>query len=104
MDVGLNSRGAYITDEDTIERVSRGIRFVIHGTPRQWCDPNRPWIRAEKDTMLGLLRARSEKLEVFEKTYFAGEAPDLQMHFEIIEKMDLSQIAKDLRNENKKLL
>ncbi|KAF2315439.1 hypothetical protein GH714_039247 [Hevea brasiliensis] len=45
VDVGLNSAGAYITDHNVIERISKrlmqgapGIRFVLHGTPRQWCD------------------------------------------------------------------
>ncbi|KAK1560902.1 hypothetical protein Q3G72_032095 [Acer saccharum] len=44
-DVGLNSAGAYINERKVIERISkrlaeesRVIRFVLHGTPRQWCD------------------------------------------------------------------
>ncbi|TXG64745.1 hypothetical protein EZV62_011739 [Acer yangbiense] len=43
--VGLNSAGAYINERKVIERISkrlaeesRVIRFVLHGTPRQWCD------------------------------------------------------------------
>ncbi|TXG46611.1 hypothetical protein EZV62_027890 [Acer yangbiense] len=45
VDVGLNSAGAYINERKVIERISkrlaeesRVIRFVLHGTPRQWCD------------------------------------------------------------------
>lgn len=103
VDVGLNSFGAYITDGDIIERISRrltqgegsrGIRFVLHGTPRQWCDSIRSWIRNEKDELFRLLKSGTErsggKLQILERFYFANCPPDLQMHFEIIEKLDLS--------------
>ncbi|CAB4299978.1 unnamed protein product [Prunus armeniaca] len=73
---------------------ARGISFVLHGTPRQWCDSRRPWIRKEKDKLVHLLESESQrsggKLQVFEKFYFADRAPDLQMHFEVIDKLDLS--------------
>ncbi|CAB4269580.1 unnamed protein product [Prunus armeniaca] len=101
VDVGLNSPGAYITDHSMIEKIpeclirgARGISFVLHGTPRQWCDSRRPWIRKEKDKLVHLLESESQrsggKLQVFEKFYFADRAPDLQMHFEVIDKLDLS--------------
>ncbi|KAL6996937.1 hypothetical protein U1Q18_007061 [Sarracenia purpurea var. burkii] len=45
VDVGLNSAGAYLTDGDVMKRLFKrvmqgavGIRFVLHGTPTQWCD------------------------------------------------------------------
>ena len=104
IDVGLNSAGAYITDEDTIERIAtrlpqraerdKGIRFVLHGTPRQWCDSRRSWIRDEKDKLIRLIQSGAQmsggELQVLERFYFAERQPDLQMHFEIIEKFDVS--------------
>lgn len=100
LDVGLNSAGAYITNHDVIERISKrlmqgapGIRFVLHGTPRQWCDSNRVLIRNEKDKLVHLLESESRrsggKLQVSEKFYFGDKPPSLQMHFEIIEDMDV---------------
>lgn len=101
IDVGLNSAGAYITDHEVIEKISRALvqkkremRFVLHGTPRQWCDSRRSWIRDEKDKLLHMLESQAErsggKLQVFERFYLADCRPNLQMHFEIIEKLDVS--------------
>ncbi|PKI79086.1 hypothetical protein CRG98_000519 [Punica granatum] len=101
VDVGLNSPGAYITDRDVISRISdrvaRGahpVQFFIHGTPRQWCDRERAWIPEEKDVLVGLLKSESlkvgGKLQVSERLYFSDRPRDLQMHFEIIEKLDVS--------------
>ncbi|KAL9429908.1 hypothetical protein AB3S75_025322 [Citrus x aurantiifolia] len=79
VDVGLNTAG---------------IRFVLHGTPRQWSDSWRVWIRNEKDKLVHLLESESQKnggkLQVCERFYFADKPPDMQMHFEIIESMDVS--------------
>ncbi|KAI4372683.1 hypothetical protein MLD38_010883 [Melastoma candidum] len=104
VDVGLNSSGAYITDGSVItriaERVARGgksIRFILHGTPRQWGDKKRAWIRREKDRLLRLLdsasRQTDRRITVTEKLYFADRPPDLQMHFEIIEKLEVDPVA-----------
>lgn len=101
VDVGLNSAGAYINDREVIEKVSRTllqgnreIRFVLHGTPRQWRDGIRSWIRDEKNILLKLLESEAErsggKLKVCERLYFADSQPNLQMHFEIIEKLDVN--------------
>ena len=101
VDVGLNCTGAYPTDPNVIERISNriirgapGIRFILHGTPRQWGDSRRGWIRNEKDRLIHLLESealRSEgKLQVYERYYFADRNPNLQMHFEIIENLDVS--------------
>ncbi|PSS24108.1 UPF0565 protein like [Actinidia chinensis var. chinensis] len=100
VDVGLNSAGAYLTDGDVIERLSKRlmqrparIRFVLHGTPRQWCDSRRAWIGNEKEKMLQLLKSEAQKsggkLHVCERLYFAGKPPSLQMHFEIIENLEV---------------
>lgn len=101
VDVGLNSRGAYLTDKIIIERIAERVirkdkpmRFVLHGTPRQWSDPRRDWIREEKDKFRQLLKSESKRsggrLQVCERIYFADKSPDLQMHFEIIEKLAVS--------------
>ncbi|KAL5571682.1 hypothetical protein UlMin_021279 [Ulmus minor] len=104
VDVGLNSAGAYLTDSDVIEKISRKLveegegsekmRFVLHGTPRQWCDSGRSWIHNEKEKLLHLLQSEGQrsggKLKVSERFYFADKPPDLQMHFEIIEKLEVS--------------
>ncbi|ONI22438.1 hypothetical protein PRUPE_2G128900, partial [Prunus persica] len=91
VDVGLNSPGAYVTDHSVIENISecliqgaRGISFVLHGTL-----PGN-----EKDKLVYLLESESQrsggKLQVCEKFYFPDRPPDLQMHFEVIDKLDLS--------------
>jgi hypothetical protein len=68
VDVGLNSTGAYLTNHDVFQRISKRLiqgacklRFVLHGTPRQWTDEQRDWIRKEKDKMLLLLELEAGK-------------------------------------------
>ncbi|KAJ3680576.1 hypothetical protein LUZ60_016854 [Juncus effusus] len=101
IDVGLNCAGAYITDKNIFKNIvnylldkEKYISFFMHGTPRQWNDLNRPWIKKEKDKTVNLLQEegfRSEgKLKVFERFYFGDERPSLCMHFEIIDVMDLT--------------
>ncbi|XP_042477390.1 uncharacterized protein LOC122058774 isoform X3 [Macadamia integrifolia] len=101
VDVGLNTSGAYLTDHAVIKRISERlvlgaarIRFVLHGTPRQWSDKRRPWIRNEKDQLRQQLEDAAQKsggkLQVSERMYFSDKLPDLQMHFEIIEKLDMN--------------
>ncbi|TVU28976.1 hypothetical protein EJB05_20517, partial [Eragrostis curvula] len=101
VDVGLNCAGAYITDHEIIKeianyalRTNNNFRFVLHGTPRQWSDPNRLWIPKEKDIMLQLLRDEAQRCEgrlvASEKMYFDGRPRSLRMHFEILEEMDIS--------------
>lgn len=101
VDVGLNSTGAYLTSNDVFERISKRLiqgalelRFVLHGTPRQWSDKRRDWIRKEKDKMLLLLESEAHKsggkLEVLSRYYFDDKPPNMQMHFEIIESLDVS--------------
>ncbi|KAK4270843.1 hypothetical protein QN277_019612 [Acacia crassicarpa] len=70
------------------------VRFVLHGTPRQWSDEWRSWICWDKDTLLHLLESEAQKsggkLQVYEKYYFADRPANLQMHFEIIERLDVN--------------
>ncbi|KAK7405652.1 hypothetical protein VNO78_07217 [Psophocarpus tetragonolobus] len=101
VDVGLNSTGAYLTNHEVFQRISKRLmqgapelRFILHGTPRQWSDKRRDWIRNEKDQMLRLLESEAAKsggkLKVLAKYYFADKPPSMQMHFEIIESLDVS--------------
>lgn len=101
VDVGLNSEGAYLTNKEVIKRISEripqrntGMRFLFHGTPRQWCDERRIWIRKEKDALVRLLKnaaiRNTGKLLLRERLYFPNKQPDMQMHFEIIDVMDVN--------------
>ncbi|KAL5668836.1 hypothetical protein ACJX0J_021057, partial [Zea mays] len=97
VDAGLNRAGAYVADRAVIGRIrehvvragDKSLRFALHGTPRQWCDPSRPWIREEKDAMVQVLAdeaRRSEgRLVLSEKLYFEGRPRSLLMHFEVLE-------------------
>lgn len=108
VDAGLNCAGAYLTDPDVIQRISKRLLhraqildFVLHGTPRQWCDRMRVWIREEKDTLVQLLTSEAKRggnLSVSEKLYFADMTPNLQMHFEIIEILYLKNTQLDVCN------
>lgn len=99
IDVGLNCSGAYITNLDVIKNItsddpSSSFRIVLHGTPRQWCDKDRPWIKKEKDKLLQILKDEAQtsngRLEVVERFYFANMATSLHMHFEIIKELNTS--------------
>ncbi|KAF9603222.1 hypothetical protein IFM89_034555 [Coptis chinensis] len=101
VDVGLNSAGAYLTDNSVIEKVADrvmhgagGFRVALHGTPRQWGDSRRSWITNEKERLLQLLEVAAQKtagrIQVCERLYFGNNLPNLQMHFEIIENLDVS--------------
>ncbi|XP_078447766.1 uncharacterized protein LOC144716510 [Wolffia australiana] len=103
VDVGLNCPGAYLTDPCKIKKIvenfhawssSKPISVVLHGTPRQWCDNHRPWIREEKDKFAGILRHEEapngvQRICFKEIMYFSNLLPSLQMHFEIIKSMQL---------------
>ncbi|MCO5562678.1 hypothetical protein L7F22_016306 [Adiantum nelumboides] len=63
----LLSEMSYMAKHDVVKAAdasSSGLLLRFHGTPRQWKDPQRPWIATEKE-------------------------PNLQMHFEILESFDL---------------
>ena len=55
LDAGLNCRGAHITDPSVTaglgQRCRRGVPLSVglHGTPRQWSDRRRPFVKQEKD-------------------------------------------------------
>ena len=59
-----------------------GLRVILHGTPRQWDDPARPWLAVEKNRCIAMLSAAGVPVE--ERKYFEGQPPSLLMHFECI--------------------
>lgn len=108
VDVGLNCRGAYQTDPQVLEAVAKAaaarpghqapLKVVMHGTPRQWSDPRRRWVGAEKDRCVAVLTEAAAKfgqgkMRVAERKYYFGAAweqqPSLQMHFQVIQDMVL---------------
>mgnify|MGYP006888860026 CR=1 FL=1 len=40
-------------------------RIAVHGTPRQWRDPERPWLAAEKDRCVEVLAAAGIELREY---------------------------------------
>jgi hypothetical protein len=100
LDVGLNRRGAYLTDPRAFAALGRALRraraepsgaaalhstlrVVLHGTPRQWADPARCFLAEERDQMAALAERAGVPCEV--QRYFEGEEPSLKMHFAVIE-------------------
>ena len=60
LDAGLPCRGAHLTDADTAAALGKRLvppAVCVHGTPRQWRDPDRRWLALEKDRSNALLRA-----------------------------------------------
>ncbi|KAL3161050.1 hypothetical protein ABBQ38_009433 [Trebouxia sp. C0009 RCD-2024] len=96
LDAGLNCRGAHVTDPQVISALShfvkqesQGMTIHLHGTPRQWDDSRRPWVRLEKERFKSLLEING--LSVQEHKYFDGAEPTLLMHFEVIQAMRRGQ-------------
>ncbi|KAK9826567.1 hypothetical protein WJX74_003334 [Apatococcus lobatus] len=88
LDAGLNCRGAYPTDPEAVSHLGRLAtppRFMLHGTPRQWEDRHRPWIRNEKDRFLALLGLAG--LSMRQRLHFEGAKPSLLMHFQILQEL-----------------
>jgi len=96
LDVGLNSPGAYLTDPEVFSQLStwcstscgnEKFKISLHGTPRQWEDPFRSFLKAELDRMVELCRHYGIPVQVIE--YFGGQKPSLKMHFEILKEMKI---------------
>ena len=104
LDAGSQSRGAHLTDPavvDALARCSSPPSICLHGTPRQWRDPQRRWLADEKDRSVKMLVAAG--LHVREREYFVDEvvaadggnvAPldrmvGLSMHFRCVDQFAL---------------
>lgn len=83
LDAGLACRGLHLTDPRVAQSLLalRRHEFSVglHGTPRNWDDPRRPWIANEKTRCHELLKGRCTVHKLFE-----GETPSLDMHFRVI--------------------
>jgi len=83
LDAGLACRGMYLTDtriaNSLLALKQHPFSVGLHGTPRNWDDPRRPWISSEKSRCFELLRERCTMNKLFE-----GEPPSLEMHFRVI--------------------
>mmetsp|Transcript_38994 Transcript_38994/g.84843 ORF Transcript_38994/g.84843 Transcript_38994/m.84843 type:complete len:307 (-) Transcript_38994:263-1183(-) len=97
LDVGANGRGAYPTDPRVAQSLAAlaptnacgpPLRVGLHGTPRQWEDARRPWIRDEKNRCLKFMQEAG--VSVAQKMYFDGVEPSMEMHFEIIDVFEAS--------------
>jgi hypothetical protein len=96
VDAGLNTPGAYLTDPEVFSKLStwcstsggtKKLKIVVHGTPRQWEDVRRSFLKDEKDRMVELCRQYGIPVRVIE--YFGGQKPSLKMHFEILKEMKI---------------
>lgn len=96
-----NSHGsmpvAVLRRPEACERLrSAGVVFGIHGTPYQWGDARRRWLRDEKDEFVAHLRLRGADdvppgvvVPVFERLYFPeAAAGSLDVHFSLLEHFD----------------
>lgn len=90
LDAGLPCRGAHLTSPTAaakLGKLPRPPRVCIHGTPRQWQDPERRWLVAEKDRSVALLRAAD--VPVFSREYFQDQPSSIKQHFDVVERFDL---------------
>ena len=89
LDSGANSRGvAYPTDPALLQQLGRrcaahALRLHLHGTPRQWRDPGRPWLGCEAAGLAAAAAAAGVSCTCRE--YSTGQAPSLDQHFAVID-------------------
>ncbi|KAI3426084.1 hypothetical protein D9Q98_008052 [Chlorella vulgaris] len=89
LDAGANPPGAvYPSDLGTMKLLSRrcpshSLHLHLHGTPRQWSDPRRPWLGQEKDAMLSACALAGVPCTT--RLYFEGQPANLDMHFGVIQ-------------------
>jgi hypothetical protein len=89
LDAGANSPGAvYPTNPALLAELGRRcpahrLLLHLHGTPRQWSDPRRPWLGREKHGMVAACAAAG--VTCCATTYFEGRQPSMDMHFGILE-------------------
>ena len=91
LDAGLaREGGAHLTDEATIEALGRRPRrptVAFHGTPRQWRDETKPWLRGEMEASAASLKKAG--VDVTQHEYFTDEPLSLAMHFACVESFEL---------------
>ena len=92
MDAGANSRGAaYPTSPALFQAlavrcVEHSVRLHLHGTPRQWHDPDRRWLGREAAAMAAAAAAAGVACR--KQEYFVGETRTLEQHFAALQAFD----------------
>jgi hypothetical protein len=85
LDCGLPCRGAYLTEHEAIRALGRRRpppTVCMHGTPRQWDDPERRWLEDERQRCRRMLAKAG--VPTAERLYYATEPPSLEMHFRVV--------------------
>jgi hypothetical protein len=87
LDAGANTSGIFCTQASSVAPLGRRcpahkLEICLHGTPRQWQDPQRPWVSEEKDAMLAACAAAGVSCR--QRLYFSRQAPSTEQHFAAI--------------------
>ena len=89
LDAGANCRGAaYPTSPALFQALAlrcaaHAVRLRLHGTPRQWHDPDRRWLGREAAAMAAAAAAAGVVCD--RQEYFAGQPPSLEQHFAVLQ-------------------
>ena len=100
----FQGRGSHLTDPAIINALGRRSQppaVFMHGTPRQWSDPRRSYVREEMERSAALLAAAA--VPVRSKLYFedegrvdhSDERAGLAMHFGCVERFSLRMASED---------
>lgn len=84
VDAGLTVPGVFPVPDDALQALRRAVpsdfTMWLHGTPRQWEDPGRPFVAEETEAFAARCRAAGLRLE--RRLYGAGRAASLEQHFD----------------------
>jgi hypothetical protein len=85
LDAGADTRGAAYPSPAIVQTLgqrcpSHAVLLALHGTPRQWRDPQRRWLAAEAATA-----ARAARVPCSMTEHFSSQPPSLEQHFAVIE-------------------
>ena len=95
VDAGLNVIGVHLHGDEyaralqalaQLRHAGSAVAVVVHGTPRQWRSPERPWIHAEAEAFVQQLAGLGGR--VTKRLYFENRKCGLLEHFGILEVLD----------------
>eukprot|EP00397_Hematodinium_sp_SG-2012_P063600 GEMP01088157.1.p1 GENE.GEMP01088157.1~~GEMP01088157.1.p1 ORF type:complete len:246 (+),score=35.07 GEMP01088157.1:213-950(+) len=88
VDPGLHQPGAFprFSVED-LQAVAPSLRISIHGTPRQFQDPSRPFVREEATAFHTWMQKAGVDCRMYE--YFQDQSPSLDMHFNALDEFKI---------------
>ncbi|KAH3894611.1 mitochondrial protein C2orf69 homolog [Dreissena polymorpha] len=79
----IGRKDAYITDYDVLQNiVNLGVRLLVHVTPYQIMDSNRPWIDIEEREFVQRLKRFGA--DVQEYKHFMNFKPSIKYHFKVL--------------------